>query len=179
MEEQWGAPVLFVNGAGGNLAPIQGQLDFTSERQAKANLKALMHFRVLLGQPILEENSRITTTSKVELGLGGTVVETPLRKDMSWASELDAYLRTTDTGERMIQLPIHFLTINEEVFIWSMPVELFTEMPRPFAVHLRTRTPFSSDTATACSAICRPPKPIGRVATNPPLVPLPAGLRRM
>ena len=70
-----------------------------------------MHFRVLLGRPILEANSRITTTSKVELGLGGTVVETPLKKDMSWASEVDAYLRTTDTGERMIQtsnsLPDH------------------------------------------------------------------------
>jgi len=111
VEEQWGAPVLFVNGAAGNLAPIQGHLDFTSERQAKANLKALMHFRVLLGRPILEANSRITTTSKVELGLGGTVVETPLKKDMSWASEVDAYLRISDTGERMIQtsnsLPDH------------------------------------------------------------------------
>lgn len=138
VEKEWGAPVLFVNGAAGNLAPIHGHLDFTSQRQAKANLKALMHFRVLLGKPILEANSRITTTSEVELGLGGTVVETPLKKDMSWASELEAYLRTTDTGDRMIQLPIYFLTINEEAFIWSMPVELFTEI----AQTVRKQSPY-------------------------------------
>ncbi len=179
VEEEWGAPVLFINGAAGNLAPIHAHLDFTSERQAKANLQALLHFRGLLGRPILEANSRIITTSKVELGLGEVVVETPLKPDMSWASEVEAYLRTTDSGERMIQLPIHFLTINEEVFVWSMPVELFTEIAqvvRRASPYPRT---FFSDTATACSAICRPPRPTGRVATNPPRVPLPARQRRM
>ena len=77
VEKEWGAPVLFINGAAGNLSPIHEHLDFTSERQAPMNLKALLHVRVLLGQPILEANSGITTTSEVGLGLGGTVVETP------------------------------------------------------------------------------------------------------
>jgi len=58
---------------------------------------------------------------------------------MSWASEVDAYLRTNDTGDRMIQLPIDFLTINEEGFIWSMPVELFTEI----AQTIRKESPYT------------------------------------
>ena len=128
VEKEWGAPVLFINGAAGNLSPIHEHVDFAGERRAQLNLKALMHFRVLLGQPMLEANSRITTTPEVELRLGRTTVETPLRKEMSWVSELNDYLRTTSSGDRMIQLPIHFLTINEQVFIWSMPVELFTEI---------------------------------------------------
>ena len=180
VEKEWGAPVLFVNGAAGNLAPIHGHLDFTSQRQAKANLKALMHFRVLLGKPILEANSRITTTSEVELGLGGTVVETPLKKDMSWASELEAYLRTTDTGDRMIQLPIYFLTINEEAFIWSMPVELFTEI----AQTVRKQSPYPQTLFYGyCNGLLgylpTAEGPIGRVATNPPPVPSPRRRRRM
>jgi hypothetical protein len=71
VQQKLGAPLLYVNGAAGNIAPIyRGYPDFESGH--------LSQFRVLLSDPILEANARLgPTTSQVALTLGEKIVETP------------------------------------------------------------------------------------------------------
>lgn len=124
IEQKTGVPLLFINGAAGNLAPISGSLG---------------QFRVLLGDKILEANRRISaTTSKVILCTGFLKVETPSRDGMIWPAEFGSYSRTTSTGVNMIQLPVRFLKINDDIAIWSAPVELFCEISN----EVRNRSPF-------------------------------------
>jgi hypothetical protein len=132
VEQQIGAPLLFINGAAGDLAPIYS---------VYPNPKAghLMQFRVLLGDKILEANKKISsTTDQVTLTAGALTVETPRKADLDWPANLGAYTRTTDTGAKMVLLPVRFLKINEEVAIWSAPLELFVEI----ANEIRDRSPF-------------------------------------
>lgn len=74
IEQQIGAPMLYINGAAGNLAPIYtGYPDFGH----------LSQFRVLLGDKIVEANRHIAlTTSDVSLSLGEQTVETPRKPGM-------------------------------------------------------------------------------------------------
>jgi hypothetical protein len=132
VEQQIGAPLLFINGAAGNLAPIYS---------VYPNPKAghLMQFRVLLGDKILEANRKIlATTNQVRLTSGTLIVETPSKADLSWSSDLANYTRTTATGSKVVRLPVQFLKINDEVAIWSAPLELFVEV----ANEIRDRSPF-------------------------------------
>ena len=79
VEEKLGAPMLYINGAAGNLAPIYSVYpDFKSGH--------LSQFRVLLGDKILAANREIgPTTSEVELSLGAKIVETPRKEGLGWA----------------------------------------------------------------------------------------------
>jgi hypothetical protein len=132
VEQQIGAPLLFINGAAGNLAPIYS---------VYPNPKAghLMQFRVLLGDKILEANRKIlATTNQVRLTSGTLIVETPSKADLRWSSDLANYTRTTATGSKVVRLPVQFLKINDEVAIWSAPLELFVEV----ANEIRDRSPF-------------------------------------
>lgn len=132
VEEKIGAPLLFINGAAGNLAPIYS---------VYPNPKAghLMEFRVLLGDKILEANKKISsTTDEVTLTTGALTVDTPLKPGLEWSSDLGNYTRTTSTGTKVVLLPVRFLKINHEVAIWSAPLELFVEV----ANEVRDRSPF-------------------------------------
>src|SRR5262249_29255719 len=93
VEQQVGAPTLFINGAAGNLAPIYTVYpDFASGH--------LSQFRVLLGDKIVEANRRIgATTSDVSLWLGQYTVETPRKPGMGWAPDLAGYTRRSSTGQ--------------------------------------------------------------------------------
>jgi neutral ceramidase len=118
VEEKTGAPMLFINGAAGNLAPIYSV--YPSARQGH-----LGEFRVLLGDKILEANRAIaSTTDQVSLVTRKLIVETP-RKDMGWPEDMTNYSRTTRSGQNMVLLPVRFLKINDDVAIWSAPLELF------------------------------------------------------
>lgn len=131
VEEKTGAPMLFINGAAGNLAPIYSV--YPSARQGH-----LGEFRVLLGDRILEANRSITrTTDQVTLVSRKLVVETP-RKDMGWPEDMANYSRTTPSGENRVLLPVRFLKINEDIAIWSAPLELFCEISNT----VRERSPF-------------------------------------
>lgn len=132
VEEKLGAPMLYINGAAGNLAPIYSVYpDFKSGH--------LSQFRVLLGDKILAANGKIgPTTSEVELSLGAKIVETPRKEGLGWAPELADYLRKTSTGAMVVRLPIRFLKINNDVAIWAAPLELFCEI----AMDIRNRSPF-------------------------------------
>ena len=122
VEEKTGAPLIFINGAAGNLAPI-----YSVYPDPKSG--HLGEFRVLLGDRILEASRKISsTTDKVSINAGSLIVETPRKPDMDWPSDFGSYTRTTKAGENMVRLPIRFLKINDDIAIWSAPVELFCEI---------------------------------------------------
>jgi neutral ceramidase len=132
VEEKLGAPMLYINGAAGNQAPIYTVYpDFESGH--------LKQFEVLLGDPIIAANARLgLTTSDIELTLGETIVETPHKPGMGWAPNLSDYLRTTSAGSAMVRLPVRFLRINKDIAIWAAPVELFCEI----SMNIRDHSPF-------------------------------------
>ena len=132
VEKKLGAPMLYINGAAGNLAPIYSVYpDFQSGH--------LSQFRVLLGDKIIAANDLIgRTTSDVRLSAGEQVLETPRKTNMAWAPDLGNYIRSTKAGETIVRLPIRFLRINDDVVIWAAPLELFCEI----AMRVRNLSPF-------------------------------------
>ena len=132
VEQQLGAPMLYINGAAGNIAPIYTVYpDFESGH--------LSQFRVLLGDPILDANAHLgLTTAQVELTLGERIVETPRKGGIGWAPDLGNYLHTTSTGATMIRLPVRFLRINNDIAVWAAPLELFCEI----AIDVRNHSHF-------------------------------------
>jgi hypothetical protein len=133
VEEKTGAPMLFINGAAGNLAPIYS----TYPNPSSAHLS---QFRVLLGDKILEANRQITaTTDKVRLFAGKTIIETPRKDSLGWPSDLGNYTRDIGNDKHLIQLPARFLKINDDIAIWSLPVELFCEISNG----VRDRSPYA------------------------------------
>lgn len=131
VEQKIGVPVLFINGAAGNMAPIYS---------VYPNPKAghLSQFKVLLGDRILEANQKITAgIDGIKLVAGALTVETPRKAGMEWSSELNNYSKTR-AGINMVLLPIRFLKINSDIAIWSAPIELFCEVSN----EVRDRSPF-------------------------------------
>ena len=132
VEQELGAPMLYVNGAAGNIAPIYS---------TRPNFKRghITQFNVLLGDRILQANRSLTSgTSKVVLWTGETVIESPRKEGFGWVEELAQYLRVTDTGASLVRVPVRFLKINRDLVIWSAPVELFCEI----AINVRNNSPF-------------------------------------
>ena len=132
VEEKLGAPMLYVNGAAGNIAPIYS---------TRPNFKRghITQFNVLLGDRILQANASLRSgTSNVTLWTGETVIESPRKAGFGWVEELDHYLRVTDTGVSLVRVPVRFLKINRDLVIWSAPVELFCEI----AINVRNHSPF-------------------------------------
>lgn len=132
VEHQTGVPVLFINGAAGNLAPIYSV--YPNPRAGH-----LSQFRVLLGDKILEANNKLAVTSdSIKLFTGALTVEGPRKAQLGWPAYLDAYSHSGQNGNNTVKLPIRFLRINEEVAIWSAPLELFCEISN----EIRDRSPF-------------------------------------
>ena len=132
VEQKIGVPLVFINGALGNLAPIYSVYPNPQSGH-------LGQFRVLLGDKIIAANRMIsTTTNDVILNTGALIVETPRKAGMDWTPDLADYTRTTKTGEKMVKLPVRFLKINDDVAIWGAPLELFCEISN----EIRDRSPF-------------------------------------
>lgn len=132
VEQKIGAPLLFINGAAGNLAPIYSV--YPNPRSGH-----LSQFRVLLGDKILSANKEIVSSgSDIRLISGSLTIESPRKPGLSWPKDLGSYSRTTASGENMVLLPARFLKINEDVAIWSLPVELFCEISN----EIRDQSPF-------------------------------------
>ena len=133
VEEKLGAPMLYVNGAAGNLAPIYSVYDNPKSGH-------LTEFRVLLGDRILEANRRIGAASNdVKLWAGEKIIETPRKSGMDWPEELAAYSRVSSAGTPLVRLPVRFLKLNDTV-VWAAPVELFCEI----AMRVRAESPFAN-----------------------------------
>lgn len=133
VQEKTGIPMLFINGAAGNIAPIYS----TYPNPGAAHLA---QFKVLLGDRILEANKQmITPITEVKLSTGKIMVETPRKEGLGWPSDLGHYTRSTADGKNWVRLPVHFLKINQDIAIWSMPVELFCEISN----EIRDRSPYA------------------------------------
>jgi hypothetical protein len=132
VEQKTGAPVLFINGAAGNLAPIYSVYPNPEEGH-------LNHFRALLGEKIIDANKKLTSLSdSVKLTTGSIIVESPRKPGLGWEDDLKNYSRTTKDGINLVRLPVRFLKINEDIGIWSAPLELFCEISN----EVRDRSPF-------------------------------------
>ena len=132
VEQNIGAPVLFINGAAGDLAPIYSVYPNPKDGH-------LSEFRVLLGDRILEANRKISTTKdEVTLVTGSLTVKTPRKAGLDWPADLGKYTSTSKSGTKMVLLPVRFLKINEDIVIWSAPIELFCEISN----EIRDRSPF-------------------------------------
>lgn len=132
VEQKIGAPMLFINGAAGNLAPI-----YTV--QPSFDAFHITEFDVLLGERILAANSSLTmATSQVRLQPSENVVETPRRAGFGWDKSLGNYLHAASGEVGTIRMPVRFLFINDEVALWSAPVELFCEI----SINVRDHSPY-------------------------------------
>jgi neutral ceramidase len=132
VEEKLGAPMLFINGAAGNMAPI-----YTVQPSFSAF--HITEFNVLLGDRILAANrSTAPATSQVHFRLDEKAVETPRRAGFGWDESLGNYLRAAGGEAGIIRMPVRFLIINEDLAIWSAPVELFCEI----STNVRDRSPY-------------------------------------
>lgn len=132
VEEKVRAPVLFVNGAAGNMAPIYSGY-------ANARSGHLSQFQVLLGDRILAGLKRLgIATSDISLSSSEKIIETPLKAGLDWPAEMNSYARL-NPGPPMVKLPVRFIRINDTI-IWSAPVEMFCEI----ATAVRDRSPFTN-----------------------------------
>jgi neutral ceramidase len=132
VEEKTGAPVLFINGAAGNLAPIYSV--YPNPRSGH-----LSQFRVLLGDKILDANRKIvSSTDSVKLFSGAITVEGTRKPGLGWPDNMKNYSSTTKDGTSLVRLPVRFLKINNDIGIWSTPLELFCEISN----EVRDRSPF-------------------------------------
>ena len=135
VEQQMGGLLLFINGAAGNLAPI-----YSTDVNARAG--RLEQFRVLLGDKILSANHRIFSVgNSIKLKTGVVIVETPRKHGLGWPTDLNNYARATSSGLNLVRIPIHFLKINDEIVIWSAPLELFCEIAN--TIRDRSPSPFT------------------------------------
>lgn len=132
VEQKLGAPVLFINGAEGNLAPIYSVYPDPESGH-------LDQFKVLLGDRILEANQRVgAMTSDIVLTESETTIESPLRAGLKWPEALKTYLRSPVGGAPVVRVPVHFLEINHDAVLWGAPVELFCKI----AVDVRNQSRF-------------------------------------
>jgi hypothetical protein len=115
VEEKLGVPVLFVNGAAGNAAPIYTVYPTPSAGH-------LGEFRVLLGDRILEAVKGATAAQEGRVTLDELSVETPLKAGLEWPAELSRY-----GGGGVVKLPVRVLRLGD-LAVWSAPVELFGEI---------------------------------------------------
>ena len=131
VEQKVGAPVLYVNGAAGNMAPIYSV--YPDPKSAH-----LTQFNVLLGDRILAAlNSMEAPLTDVSLSVDEKTIETRRKDGLEWPAELAEFSRTEADGTALVRLPVRFLKINNTL-IWSAPIELFCEM----AIAVRNQSPF-------------------------------------
>jgi hypothetical protein len=131
VEQKIGAPVLYVNGAAGNMAPIYSV--YPDPRSAH-----LTQFNVLLGDRILAAlNTMGAQTTDVSLSASEKIIESRRKDGLEWPSELAEFSRTEVDGTDVVRLPVRFLKINHTL-VWSAPVELFCEI----AIAVRNQSPF-------------------------------------
>jgi len=127
VEEKLGAPMLFINGATGDIAPIYSVYDdFKRVR--------ITEFNVLLGDRIVQANHGLMPAeSGVSLKASEEDVALPLKPGLTWPEELSAYI----TPQSQVRLPLRFLRVNKETVIWAAPLELFCEI----AMEVRRQSP--------------------------------------
>jgi len=132
VEKKLGAPMLYINGAAGNIAPIYSVYDDNRSGH-------LTQFNVLLGDRILEANQNLgPANADVSLWGAEKWLETPRKQGLDWSADLASYSANSPAGAQLVRLPLRFLKINDTA-IWGAPVEMFCEI----AMTVRNHSPFS------------------------------------
>lgn len=132
VEEKTGAPMLYINGAAGNMAPIYSV--YPNDRAGHMG-----EFRVLLGNKILEANQNIKSpVGNIKLVTDEIMVETAKKPGLGWTDDLKRFATINSAGDTLVRMPVRFLKINEDIAIWSAPIELFCEVSN----EVRSRSPF-------------------------------------
>jgi neutral ceramidase len=131
LEEKLNAPVLYINGAAGDIAPI-----YSVQPDPKAG--HLGEFRVLLGDKILDAHRALGPGgADVTLDMGETWIETPRKEGLSWPASLARYAAKSAGGADLVRIPVRFVRVGDTV-LWGAPVELFCEI----AIRVRNESPF-------------------------------------
>ncbi len=132
VEQKLGAPMLYVNGAAGNIAPIYSV--YPTPRAGH-----LTQFNILLGDRIIAANKALAPGSAdVKLWAGELWVDTPRKDGLDWNDDLAAYTKTAPNGKPLVRLPVRFLRLNDTL-AWALPVEMFCEI----AMYVRNHSPFA------------------------------------
>ena len=131
VESKLGCPMLYINGAAGNLAPI-----YTV--QPTFDDAHLTEFNVLLGDRILSANRRLSPAGPVQLQAGERIIRTPRRAGFGWDDTVAAYLEPHAGENGMVRVPVRYLILNDDIAIWAAPVELFCEI----SLNIRHRSPY-------------------------------------
>lgn len=133
VEQQLGAPLLFINGAEGDVAPLYSVgTDFDHPR--------LLECQTILREAILAVNETIAeTTADVAFSLGKTLIETPRRAGLGWSDSLPDYTAAAADGTALVRVPVYSLTLNGDTAIWAAPLELFSQI----AINVRDASPFA------------------------------------
>lgn len=132
VEEKIGAPLLFINGAAGNIAPIYST--YPNHQAGRLN-----QFRRLLGDKIIAAYEDINVYEEdINLTVSESTFQTPLKEGLGWPSDLGGYLTQSSEGESLIKVPIRYVGINHKIGIWGSPLELFCEI----ANTIRDKSPF-------------------------------------
>ncbi len=130
VEEKLGAPMLYINGAEGNLAPLHS---------VGPDFRYLDEYKKLLGDPILAANAALRKPARhIHLQAGETVIETPRKSGLGWTEDMADYLKVNDDGTANVRIPVRWLRIDKDTAVWGAPVELFTEI----ALDIRAKSPF-------------------------------------
>lgn len=130
VESKLGAPMLYINGAQGNIAPLHS---------VGPDFRHLDEYKKLLGDPILAANAALRRPAKhIRLQAGETVIETPRKPGLGWTDDLADYLKVNDDGTASVRIPVRWLRIDKDTAVWGAPVELFAEI----AVEMRAKSPF-------------------------------------
>ena len=131
VEGKLGVPLLFANGAEGNVAPFPTVGNDITDPRIKS-------FETTLGDPIIALNESIGETSAdVTLQIGGTAIETPRKEGLGWLDALADYATVVDEVHH-VRIPVPTLVINGDTVIWAAPLELFSEI----AMNIREASPF-------------------------------------
>jgi hypothetical protein len=134
VERELGAPMLLINGAEGNVAPLYSV-------GSNINDPRLKEYETLLGDRIIAANAAIgETTAKVSFSIGKTVIETPRKSGLGWPDDLSQYASVSKDGVQQVRVPVYSLTINGDTVIWAAPLELFSEI----ALSVRDASPFAN-----------------------------------
>lgn len=132
VEEKAGAPMLFPNGATGDIAPIYSVYDdFRAARIAE--------FNVLLGDRIVEAVKALpASAAPVNLEATEEVLETPAKPGLQWPGEISAYL----SPQGQVRLPLRLLRLNTDTALWAAPLELFCEIAMDVRAQSKVKNTF-------------------------------------
>ncbi len=130
VESKINAPMLFINAACGDVAPLySGMPDF----------RFIDEFNVLLGDRIIDAYESIRHTSgSVFLRTEQQIVRLSRKSDFGWVQELNQYQDQRPDGTAVVKLPVYYLVIDTELVIWASPLELFNTI----ATNISHTSPF-------------------------------------